>query len=98
MPLVLNCASTCANHTVGSVGQNGGSLMLMAATVAGVATAGVAASLVGAVSSVASAEVDMVGAVCGSGEMAECSESRGGHQCSVATNTRLRATTLNNRH
>ena len=63
--------------------------MLMAATVAGVATAGVAASLVGAVSSVASAEVDMVGAVCGggSGEIAECSESRRGHQCSVATNT-----------
>ena len=61
--------------------------MLMAATVAGVATAGVAASLVGAVSSGAPAEVDMVGAVCGGGEIAECSESRRGHQCSVATNT-----------
>ena len=33
MPLVLNWASTWSNQTVGSVGQNGGSLMLIAATV-----------------------------------------------------------------
>ena len=32
-PLVVNCASTWANQTSGSVGQKGGSLMLTAATV-----------------------------------------------------------------
>ena len=37
-PLVVNCASTWANQTSGSVGQKGGSLMLTAATVG--ATAG----------------------------------------------------------
>ena len=32
---MLNWASICRNHTVGSVGQNGGSLMLTAARVGG---------------------------------------------------------------
>ena len=27
MPRVANCASACANHMAGSLGQNGGSLM-----------------------------------------------------------------------
>ena len=30
MRLVVNCASTCANQTSGSAGQNGGSLMVTA--------------------------------------------------------------------
>jgi len=33
MTLVLNCASTCANETVGLAGQNGDNLMLTAAMV-----------------------------------------------------------------
>ena len=44
MPRVLNCASICRNHTVGSVGQNGGNLMLTAARVGG--GAGIAAASV----------------------------------------------------
>ena len=40
IPLVMNCASTCANHRVGSRGQYGGSLMLIAdVTGGGVAVA-----------------------------------------------------------
>ena len=31
MPLVVNCASTCANQTCGSAGQKGGSLTFTAA-------------------------------------------------------------------
>ena len=42
---MLNWASICKNHTVGSVGQNGGSLMLTAARVG--EGAGVAAASVG---------------------------------------------------
>ena len=53
MPLVLNWASTWANQTVGSVGQNGGSLMLIAATVAG-GPGGVPASPVAGTSGVCS--------------------------------------------
>ena len=66
MPLVLSWASTCANQTVGSVGQNGGSLILMAATVgegAGATIAEVPAPPVGSsgtVSIVTSAMVDIV--------------------------------------
>ena len=47
MPLVLNWASICKNQTVGSVGQNGGNLILTAARVEGGAR--VAASWVGCV-------------------------------------------------
>ena len=32
MPLVANCACTCANHTPGSFGQYGGSFKATAAT------------------------------------------------------------------
>ena len=42
IPRVLNCASICRNHTVGSVGQNGGNFMLTAARVGGGAGAAAA--------------------------------------------------------
>ena len=43
IPLVTNCASTCANHRVGSRGQYGGSLILIANVTGG----GVACSVEG---------------------------------------------------
>ena len=46
---MLNWASICRNHTVGSVGQNGGSLMLTAARVGG--GGGATAASVGCVTS-----------------------------------------------
>ena len=87
MPLVLNWASTCANQTVGSVGQNGGSLMLTAATVreGPGATTEVLDSPVrsaGTVSIVASAGVDIVEVVAAVEREASARRSVRGHQCS----------------
>ena len=58
MSLVLNWASICRNHTVGSVGQNGGSLMLTAPTVG--KGAGGAAATAAASPSAAPSVVDIV--------------------------------------
>ncbi len=49
MPLVVNWASTCANHALGSAGQYGGSLRWTAATA--VIVAGVVAGAMGGSSS-----------------------------------------------
>jgi hypothetical protein len=45
MPLVVNWASTWTNQTSGSAGQKGGSLILTAATVEGVAAGGTTAGV-----------------------------------------------------
>ena len=64
MPRVLNWASTCKNQTVGSIGQNGGNLMLTAAR-DGELIAGVAAIALDSISTTVSIDTSIGVAIVG---------------------------------